>query len=232
MARIQADVILSADKTKLLEMFRRMNAYTAPLNPAEKRHAKYQGKFKWFVVQIADRITPVLEQFGILSPKQMIRMADAEFIAELCIVLDSGIRHKSTKSIEDIYKKYDKEFPQEREQVFSKALLAFFDLLTKKFSMLRESHLMKTYAVHSFFCAFAQIQYGIPNGEESIGIPPIGKSVKTDNETIAQLQALSDAHELKDTEGEFRDYVAATSTTTKEAQRKARSKVLARILCP
>jgi len=232
MARIQVDVILAADKTKLLEMFRRMNAYTAPLNPAEKRHAKHQGKFKWFAVEIADRITPVLEQFAILTPKQMIRMTDVEFIAELCIVLDSGIKHKSSKSIEDIYRKYDKIFPPEKEELFSKVILSFFDLLTTKFSMLRGSYLMKTYAVHSFFCAFAQIQYGIPNGEDSIGVPSHGKSVRIDKDTIACLQALSDAHELKDTEGEFKDYVAATNTTTKEAQRKARSKILARILCP
>ena len=53
MSRIQADVILSADKTKVLEMFRRMNAYTAPLNSAEQRHAKFQGKFKWFVVELS-----------------------------------------------------------------------------------------------------------------------------------------------------------------------------------
>ena len=194
MARIQVDVILATDKTKLLEMFRRMNAYTAPLNPAEKRHAKYQGKFKWFAVEIADRITPVLEQFGILTPKQMIRMADVEFIAELCIVLDSGIRHKSAKAIEDIYKKYDKLFAPEKEELFSTAVLSFFDLLSTKFSILRGTHLMKTYAVHSFFTAFAQIQYGIPNGEESVGVPSIRKPVRTDKETISRLQALSDAH--------------------------------------
>jgi hypothetical protein len=232
MSRIQVDVILSADKSKLLEMFRRMNAYTAPLNPAEKRHAKYQGKFKWFAVEIADRITSVMEQFGILTPKQMIRMADVEFIAELCIVLNSGIRNKSAKSIEDIYKKYDKEFPQEKKQLFSQAILSFFEILATRFSVLRRSYLMKTYAVHSFFTAYAQIQYGIPNGEEAIGVPPSRWSIKTDDITIARLQALSDAHELKDLNGEFKDYVAATSTTTKETQRKTRSRVLAEILCP
>jgi hypothetical protein len=232
MVRIQVDIILAADKTKLLEMFRRMNAYTAPLNAAEQRHAKYQGNFKWFSVKIADKITSVLEQFGILSSKQMLRMADVELIAELCIVLDSGIGHKSAKAMEDIYYKYDKIFPPEKEELFSKAIISFFDLLTTQFSMLRGTHLMKSYAVHSFFCAFAQIQYGIPNGEDSVGVPSLRSSVKTDDMTISRLQALSYAHEVGDTEGEFKDYVEATITTTKEAQRKARSKVLASILCP
>jgi Protein of unknown function DUF262 len=230
MSRIQVDVILSAEKTKLLEMFRRMNAYTAPLNPAEKRHAKYQGKFKWFAVEMADRITPALEQFGILSPKQMLRMAEVEFIAELAIVVDSGIIHKSSKSIEDIYKKYDKQFPIEEK--VSMVISSFFETLVNNFGTLRNSHLMKTYAIHSFFCAYAQIRYGIPNGEETVGVKTRNMNIKTDKQTMARLQALSDAHEVKDETGEFREYVAATSTTTKEAQRKARSRVIAQIICP
>lgn len=230
MSRIQVDVILSAEKTKLLEMFRRINAYTAPLNSAEKRHAKYQGTFKWWAVEIADRITPILEQFGILTPKQMLRMADVEFIAELAIVLDSGIVHKSSKSIDDIYRKFDKVYPNEAH--FTKVIVSFFNTLATHFSELRGTHLMKTYAVHSFFCAFAQIQYGIPNGETSIEVKTSGRSIKYDKNTIARLQALSDAHELKDTFGEFKEYVEATNTTTKETQRKARSKVIAKILCP
>jgi hypothetical protein len=230
MTRIQADVILSAEKAKLLEMFRRMNAYTAPLNAAEKRHAKYQGKFKWWAVEMADKITPILEQFGILSPKQMLRMADVEFIAELAIVMDAGIVHKTSKSIEDIYRKYDKDFP--KEDTTTKAIVSFFDTIVNHFSVLRNSHLMKTYAIHSFFCAYAQIRYGIPNGKEAIGVRTQNLNIRTDKQTIGQLQALSDAHEVKDDTGCFREYVVATSTTTKEAQRKARSRVIAKIICP
>ena len=37
-------------------------------------------------------------------------MADVEFIAELSIVLDSGIVHKSSKSLDAIYRKYNRTF--------------------------------------------------------------------------------------------------------------------------
>ncbi len=229
MVRIQVDVIVSSDKYEILEMFRRINAYTAPLNPAEKRHAKFQGKFKWFAIKLADKIGAIIEQFGILSPKQIIRMDDVEFIADLAIVLDEGIVNKSAKSTDDIYKKFEKEFPDEDH--YRDIIISFFDTLSSNFSELRGTNLMKTYAVHSFFCAFAHIKYGIPNGEKSIGFPTPMSDIKCDKKTIEQLLALSDAHETKDLEGKFAEYVKASiSTTTKSAQRMTRTKTIAQII--
>jgi hypothetical protein len=229
MSRVQADVILAAERTRLLEMFRRINAYTAPLNPAEKRHAKYQGKFKWFATEIADKIGAVLEEFEILTTKQMIRMADAEFIAELAIILDSGIVHKSTTTIENIYKKYDVEFPYNSD--YGKIIIQFFQKLSSDFSELRGSFLMKTYAVHSLFAAFAHIYKGIPNGDTDLGFISPQIDIQPDSKTIKTLLALADAHESKDENGPFAEYVkAATSTTTKLNQRKTRSRILASIL--
>ena len=58
--QVESSIIRSADRTELLEMFRRINAYTATLNSAEKRHAKFQGPFKWFIVDMADKYAPCL----------------------------------------------------------------------------------------------------------------------------------------------------------------------------
>jgi hypothetical protein len=106
MYSVPADVVLAAEKSVLLEMFRRINAYTAPLNPAEKRHSQFQGAFKWFINDMADKYSPIFEEFGVLTPKQILRMADAELLAELGIVIDQGIVNKSAKSINDIYKMF------------------------------------------------------------------------------------------------------------------------------
>lgn len=90
---------------------------------------------------------------------------------------------------------------------------------------------MKTYAVHSFFCAFAHIKYGIPDGENAVGFPSPMSDIKYDKKTIEQMLALSYAHEIKDLKGDFREYVdAATSTTTKAAQRRTRTKTIAQII--
>ena len=231
MYRVPVDVILAAQRPELLEMFRRMNAYTAPLNAAEKRHAKYQGRFKWFAVELSDVISAILEEWGILTTKQIVRMGDADLIAELVIVLESGIINRSEASINKVYEKYDKEFPQEED--YFKFISGFFDFLASEFGRVRNTLLMKPYAIHSIFAAYAHIKRGIPNGEEDIGFPRRRKEVRKDDGVIEDLLELADAHELKDTDGRFKRYVeAAVSTTTKAAQRRSRAKVIAAILDP
>lgn len=231
MHRVPVDVVLAAEPSQLLEMFRRMNAYTAPLNPAEKRHSKYQGRFKWFAVELADRISPILEEFGILTTKQIVRMADAELIAELILILDAGLINRSEKAINDLYSKYDDEFPVEDD--YYRLLLGFFRLLHTRFSELRNTLIMKTYAIHSLFAAYAHIKNGIPGGRDDIGFAPRKANIRTDEDAIADLLEISDAHETKDLEGPYGEYVkAAISTTTKVAQRRTRTRILALTVDP
>jgi hypothetical protein len=52
---IEVDIIHSAEQSELLAMFTRMNAYTAPLNPSEKRHAEFEGPFKWFIMKLPQK---------------------------------------------------------------------------------------------------------------------------------------------------------------------------------
>jgi hypothetical protein len=231
MFRVPVDVILAAQRPELLEMFRRMNAYTAPLNAAEKRHSIYQGKFKWFAVELSDQISPILEEYGILTTKQIIRMSDADLISDLVLVLENGLINRTEGEINKLYEKFDQEFDNE-EEYFS-FIKGFFESLIINFSDLRGTHLMKPYAIHSFFAAYAHIKRGIPNGEEDIGFPSRGEDIKKGAEVIALLNEVADAHETKDIDGKYGEYVsAAISTTTKAAQRKARTKVLANILDP
>ncbi|MDZ8259357.1 DUF262 domain-containing protein [Nostoc sp. ChiQUE01b] len=46
---VSTDTIISATEEEILKIFRRINSYTLPLKDAEKRHASYQGDFKWFI---------------------------------------------------------------------------------------------------------------------------------------------------------------------------------------
>ena len=229
MTRVPVDVILAAERPKLLEMFRRMNAYTAPLNTAEKRHSKYQGLFKWFAVEVANEISPIISEFGILTPKQMVRMADSEMIAEFALALRNGIVSRSESDLDKIYREFDVNF--ENADQYRKIIVSFFYLIRDNLSEIRGSYLMKPYAVHSLFCAFAQILNGIPNGIADLGEKPSGKMPAINNSKLALLREVSEAHETKDTDGRFGPYVEAVlSTTTKRAQRTIRTKTLISIL--
>jgi hypothetical protein len=227
--QIEYSNMLSATKSELFEMFRRINAYTAPLNAAEKRHAMYQGEFKWFVVEQAALYNPVLEESGIISAKQLARMGDSEFIADLVIAIEIGIVEKNAKNFEKIYKSHEESFKDQNNS--RKYLKEFFVFLIRDMAPLHETFLMKSYVIHSLFCAYIHVKYGIPNGENVTGIKP-NKTIKFNIDYIlSQLSKLVEAHEAQDETGRYAEYVkSCLSSTTKLAQRNKRVSILAKIL--
>lgn len=225
---IQVDLIKSASRRDILEMFRRMNAYTAPLNSAEKRHAAFQGAFKLFVLEELSDWAGLLEEFAILTQKQFVRMADAEFIAELALVLEQGIVNKSESSLRALYERNDPDYPRldEARDRFEE----FFQMLSGSFSPLRGTFIMKPYVLHSLFCAMIGKKFGFP-GSEDLAIPVTGTYFTDLPRTLENLTALADAHETQDFEGPLSNYVVAcTSTTHRIAQRSTRTRFLANAL--
>lgn len=224
----EVDVIQSAEQSDLLAMFTRMNAYTAPLNPAEKRHAQFEGAFKWFILELSADLGPKLVNFGVLTPKQNVRMQDAEFLTELALVLDRGIENKSEASLLSIYKRYNKEFDCENE--FTEKIVEFMKIVEQDFLPLKETLISKSYVIHSLFCALMQKKYGIP-GADHLDVPTVGYFFKNLKKTLQNLRALAEAHELQDTEGEYGEYVkACMSSTHRTKQRETRTKYLAAAL--
>lgn len=227
--QIEVSIILSASRAELLDMFRRMNAYTAPLKEAEKRHSTYQGNFKWFIAEMADKFSPLLETYEILTQKQIARMADAEFISELAVVIKYGIQAKRTARIESMYKDFDKEFPGENEM--KTIIERFFGILAGPLSIIQGTFLTKSYVIHSLFCAFAAIWVGYNESEVVYNHEP-NPHIEIDfNAAIPRLIALADAHEEQDEDSEYAEYVeACSSSTTQQAQRQIRTRYLIKAL--
>lgn len=229
MTPLQVDIIVSAERNELLEMFRRINAYTAPLNEAEKRHSEFQGEFKWFINEMSDEYSPLLEQFGVMSPKQIVRMTDAEFLTEFALVLEKGVINKSSASLRSIYKSNDDLFP--KKEAYQKKIADFFETLKSDLSELQETYMMKSYALYSLFCSMTHRKYGIPNGDSVTGIPKEGVYYRDRKKTIQNLKSLAYAHETQDLEGKYKKYVeACLSTTHRIAQRQQRARFIARAL--
>lgn len=220
--QIETTLILNASRNELFEMFRRMNAYTSPLTKAELRHSIYQGELKWLVIELADEITPILEEYRILTVKQISRMADTEFIAELILVLDSGITGRNVSNIDKLYKKFNEEFPN--KNYYKKAILEFFDFLISILPSLRSTYITKSYIIHSLFCAYACKKGYIQD------------FVTTDifiqiDIIIENLKKLSNAHELLEEDGLYGEYVkSSTSSTVSVSHRKKRVEILIKAL--
>ena len=226
---IQADVILGANRAEILEMFRRMNSYTAPLNAAELRHSEYQGKFKWFVLELSDTYTKYFDKYNILTPKQILRMHDAELYAELMLIFEQGIINKSKSSIDKLYKKYDNQF--DRKDSYLAKFDVIFNIIFHDLKGIEGSFMMKSYSIHSLFTALAHLKYGIPDGESAIGIPSTGTFYADREKAVQELLALAEAHENKEQSGKFGEYViACLTTTTKAAQRRVRTKYISKAL--
>lgn len=223
--QIEVSIILSATRAELLEMFRRMNAYTAPLKEAEKRHSTYQGAFKWFIAEMADNYSPILESYDVLTQKQIARMADAEFISELVLVYEEGIAGKRTAKIESLYKRFDESFPahQEVEMILSR----FFDLMANELSPIKNTFLTKSYVMHSLFSAFLALWRGFPGSDAVFHGQPSFDIEINFNEALPRLLALADAHEDQEEEGPYAEYVdACLSSTTQQNQRRVRTRFL------
>ena len=66
---IDVDLFVAVTPPEVIEVFRRMNSYTVPLNPEEHRHALWQGKFKWFINGVADRLEAIFLATGVFKEK-------------------------------------------------------------------------------------------------------------------------------------------------------------------
>jgi len=97
------------------EIFRRINFYTAPLNPEEQRHARFQGAFKWFIQDRRKEFEAVFKDSGILTEKRIDRMADAKLLTELVHAMVYGITTTNARSLRQVYSNFDSAFDLARD---------------------------------------------------------------------------------------------------------------------
>src|SRR5262245_42721892 len=64
---IAVEQLVNASDDDVLAMFARLNTYNVALSPAELRHAKYQGEFKWAVHEAAKRWRTLWDDYGVVS---------------------------------------------------------------------------------------------------------------------------------------------------------------------
>lgn len=108
------DLLQDMPDNEVYDLFARINTYSERLKDQELRNAKWFGEFKSSVYQLAKDFSTFFATNNIFSAKQILRMAEAEFISELLIAMHEGIRGKAKSVIDTAYKKYDDSFPKRR----------------------------------------------------------------------------------------------------------------------
>lgn len=205
---VSVDVIRNAERSEILQMFRRMNAFTLPLNAPEKRHSEFFGEFKDWVNTVLDRYGSVLIDWNILTSRQVVRMADAEFVADLALAIEEGIVSTSPAKLLSLYKRHDEQFATRAEM--DERIAGALDVILNELSEVQGTYITRPHIFHSLICALLHDRFGLVGAEAATGIAPNGTYFVDRDRALISLKRLAAAHEEKDFT-EFGEYVQAAS---------------------
>lgn len=226
---VSVDVIRNANRSEILQMFRRMNAFTLPLNEAEKRHSEFFGAFKDWVNQALDhQFGAVLSDWSVLTSRQIVRMADAEFVADVALAVEEGVVSTSPTKLRALYRRHDEAFNTMAD--VDQRVIGALDVLVESLSEIQSTYATKAHVLHSLLCALIHNKFGLPMFAAVSGIEPIGEYFVDANRAVSSIKRLAAAHEEKDF-GEYAQYVkAALEGGNRAPQRGVRIKWLCRAL--
>jgi hypothetical protein len=225
---LTVDLFVSATSDEIRQVFRRMNSYTVPLNPQEKRHATNQGEFKWFIVEMVERYAESLKKIGVFTERQLSRMVDAALFSDIVFTLSQGIKHAADRSLDKFYEDNDDAFPQADEM--RERLTAAMDLILA-WTDLHKSALMKSYNFYSLMLAISHALRPSP------ALNPVfdrTAPIKIDPQyALPNLTALAYAVDEPTSNPDFAAYVeACAKATTRLEPRKTRFIWLSKALEP
>jgi hypothetical protein len=213
---LSVDLFIGATKEDIREVFRRMNSYTVPLNPEEKRHAKYQGDFKWFIYRTSKKFDQTFRDIGTFTEKQLNRMQDAKLLADLIYAMLHGIRTTKATQLAQLYDKYDKGFA-EGESVAAQIEEAMEYIVNWK--PLHGTALMKPYQIYTLLLAIMHTLH--PMNALKPNYPAKKHKIK-DYIALANLTMLASVLDEEDPDPSFANFVKAGTATNVGEQRNVR----------
>jgi hypothetical protein len=212
------DLFVAATPGQVVEVFRRMNSYTVPLNAEEQRHASYQGAFKWFINRLAGRFKGVFLVAGLFGEKQLVRMADTKLLTEITHAGLNGISTTDKKALDGLYSSRDTHFPEESD--WESRLTDAFDTLLE-WKELHNTALMKHYHVYSLVLALMHVRKQIPRLQR-LFTSASQRRVDKQN-AISNLTTLLSALETSEPLARYEPFVAASEEQTNvKRQREVR----------
>lgn len=224
---ISSDNVISGSEEEILEIFRRINSYTLPLSKTEQRHATYQGEFKWFISELAEYFSPFLENYKILTIRQLSRMEDADLIAELALLINEGITTRSMAKLENIYKENNVEFPFKDEM--HRQLVETLEFIKTNLTEFFETYKIPAYNFYSIVGALIYNKFGFPtrDNEQFTKLLPIKKFCNNLEKSKSKLFEVFEDVEQKNINTSNKDFVLASlSTTHSVSNRSTRIKTL------
>jgi hypothetical protein len=215
--RLSIDLFVGVTDQEIREVFRRTNSYNVPLNDAEKRHATYQGAFKWYALGLSERYSQLLKSLGTFTNSQLVRMADISMFTDVIYTVLNGISSASEVKLDSVYRQFDASFPIQQE-MDARFTVAFDRLMA--FESLRGGFMMKSYNVFTLLLALMHVEAPIPKlilEFDTRNLPSLAPDLVETN-----LSMLADIGE-NGGEGELKEfYEACSKGTNRIGQRQVR----------
>ena len=155
------DLLEDMPDPDVYDVFARINTYSEKLKPQELRNAKWFGDFKSSAYSLSKEFVNFLTANGVFTPKQILRMSEAEFISELLIAIQEGIREGSKATIDKAYERYDDQFPNRKthEKRFRETMDAIGAILQHDLAQVR---FRATRLFYPLFCAIFHLKFKLP----------------------------------------------------------------------
>lgn len=227
---IAVDQLVNASVDDVLEVFARLNSYTVTLNGPEKRHARYQGDFKWAIRTASRRWADLWQK--VLTVRERVRMLDDSLTAEMVGVLLAGVVDGGQPTIDAFYKRYDKSFKPGDASI--KNLDTTLTYIVKNLiDHIADTPLMRPPHFLMLFSAVAAYLVDIPQGEltarEWHHPKTIGKNLDNVKANLLLLGSIIDSEaEPEEPYAEF--WRASRSSTQRIASRRVRFPFFVRAL--
>lgn len=212
------DVFVGATKEDIRETFRRINAYTAPLNPEEDRHASFQGPFKWFIYRLSSVYSSAMLRLGTYSEKALARMADAKLLTEVSYAFFHGITTTDKTKLKKLYRAYDKEGSFDAEDDLHRRFEAAFEMILG-LDDLAGTELVKPHQMYSLILAAIHVLDPVGSLREHFALET-GAAVDLADARNG-LALLEAALDTPDQYEELSAFVAASEKATNTGQHRA-----------
>lgn len=230
--RLGVAQLFNASDEEVLDTFHRLNAYGLALNPQELRHGKFQGAFRWAVVEASKRWSVLWNQYQVVGLRTRVRMGDDEFMAQMLGIVLEGVTDGGQPAIQRLYKTYDKALPHDTEDKLDDAV----SYIIKNFSEVADTILARAPHFLMLFAAVAHARFGIPDGDMGSAMPR--RDPRALSDVVAARANLGELADVLDMDEEeipkrfvpFR--IASAGTTQRIRSRKIRFPVLYQALLP
>jgi hypothetical protein len=230
---IAVDQLLNASDNEVIEIFSRLNSYTVSMNDPERRHARFQGSFKWSVHDMAQQWRELWERYRVVSTRQRVRMLDDSWMAEAYGVVLKGVTDGGQSRINGLYREYDGEF-KEQKSVEGRVNETLKYIVENLDEVLVEEPLSRSPHFLMLFAAVAHALDGIPRGDMGSEMPRRRTTALRDaavaERNLSIVNEVLSADEPPDILEDF--WLASQSSTQRIASRRVRFRTLYEALSP